>query len=169
MCHRPGSEPQPCPRQEAQRGLSSTPEYRGGHPDTLAGARAWQPAGQHPLGPPEGFRGCTQCWVPLTGGGATAGCSPFTPLRATSPHPSGTSAPLPAPPPPDKRLKVQLCQLPSPGRVGEVTMGRASAPWSHPTGSTSTSPGCLGRPQQPEQHRRVVAHQKWGVQQEDEG
>lgn len=140
---------------------------------------------------PRGLGGCTQCRVPLAGGchsGEWPGVAPHTPPGSTS-HP-GTSAPLPAPPPPDKRLKVRLCQLPSPGRAGGVTAGRGPAPcpprpptapaarrWQH-----RHFPGVPGRcwhqaprqhregarPQQPEQHRRAVARQKGGVQQEDD-
>lgn len=146
MCHRPGSEPRPCPRQEAQKSLSCTPSVPAGPPDTLAGTGAW-----HPLGAPEGFRGSTQHSAPCQGG-ATAGCSPFTPLWATSPHPSGTSTPLrhfrspPGTSTLDKAAQSPAVPTASLGRAGEVATGRASAPWSHPTGSTSTSPACLAGP-----------------------
>lgn len=107
------ASPSPAHGRRYKRTFHAPLEYRQGHPDTLAGTRAWQPAGQHP----EGFRGCTQYSapdraVPQLGVAPSHPCRRHLQIPLAPPHPSGTSAPLPAPPALDKRLKVQLCQLP---------------------------------------------------------
>lgn len=75
---------------------------------------------------PRGLGGCTQCWVPLGGG-----CQSREWLGVAPPHPRGWHIRHLHTPPStsaaDKRLKVRLCQLPSPGTVGVVTTGRAPA------------------------------------------
>lgn len=157
---------------------------RRGCPDTPIPTLRWgrQPAGQHPWGLAEGLGGgCTPWWVPLAGGcgsGEQPGAAPPAP-----PTPLRAAPPIPAPPPPDKRLKVRLCQLPSRGRVGGVTVGRGPAPCPPrpPTAPPAPRrqhrrfPGVPGRrwhraPQQQRggdldpwsQHRRVATHQKMG-------